>query len=45
MSCDCHTESEEITQKSTLIIILAINAVMFGTELTVGLIAECSWTT
>jgi len=40
MACDCHTESEAITQRSTLKIILAINAVMFLAELTVGLIAD-----
>ena len=40
--CDCGTELDPRSQKSTLLILLAINGVMFLVEFTTGLIADSS---
>ncbi|WP_353573284.1 cation transporter [Candidatus Albibeggiatoa sp. nov. BB20] len=39
-SCGCHIEAETQAEQKLLIILLTINAVMFGLELTVGIISE-----
>lgn len=40
MSCDCHTAVTEKTQKSILLVLLVVNAVMFVVEFLVGMIAQ-----
>ena len=40
MSCDCHTAVTDKTQKSILVTLLVINAVMFAVELLIGIIAQ-----
>lgn len=42
MSCDCHMEAKDATQRRILWTLLLINAVMFFVEMIVGLIADSS---
>lgn len=42
MSCDCHLEARDNAQKRALILLFAINGVMFFVELIVGLWADSS---
>lgn len=40
MSCDCHIDAKEASQKKILLTLLVINGAMFVAEIAVGLIAE-----
>lgn len=40
MSCDCHIEATDASQKGVLRKLLALNAIMFVAELIVGIIGE-----
>lgn len=40
MSCDCHIEVKDASQKRILLTLLLINAIMFVSEMVVGLIAQ-----
>jgi len=42
MSCDCHLEARDNAQKQALILLFAINGVMFVVEMIVGLLADSS---
>lgn len=42
MSCDCHIEAENETQRGILRRLLAINGVMFAVEVVVGLLSDSS---
>lgn len=40
MSCDCHIEAKDASQRKVLVTLFALNAVMFVAELITGFIAE-----